>query len=366
MIDNVTILPPELSKLTIGPDASVKDALKRLSHGGEKFLAVVGEDIDLMGVLTDGNLRRHIISTGGLEGTVADCFNAEPLVFRETFTVAKARRLMISNKIEAIPVVNSQGRLIDVCLWSTIFAESEPSEEKLNPIDCPVVIMAGGKGTRLDPFTRILPKPLVPIGNTPIIEIIMGRLALHGVDEFLVSVNHKAYVLKAYFHEKQPNGYKVDFLEEEIPLGTAGGLSVLAGKIPGSLIVTNCDIIIEHDYAEIIDFHDKSDADITIVGAIQHMVIPYGVCDIESGGRLKHIREKPEYDFLVNTGMYIVKGGVLDLIPRDEYFDFPDLITKVRDKDGQVCVFPVNERSWIDVGQWEEYRKVVAELDGKH
>lgn len=225
-------------------------------------------------------------------------------------------------------------------------------------LQIPVVIMAGGKGTRLDPFTRVLPKPLVPIGDKPVIEIIMDRFADYGITDFYVLVNHKEKMIKAFFEDFH-KAYNISYIKEDSFLGTAGALGYLEDKIDTSFIVSNCDIIIDTDYAKIYEFHQNSGYALTLVGSMRHHVVPYGVCTIANGGELKEIKEKPEYDFLANTGMYILNPEVLKFIPDNERFDMTDLIKRLEENHKSVGVYPVSGESWIDIGQWEEYKKAI-------
>jgi NDP-sugar pyrophosphorylase family protein len=220
------------------------------------------------------------------------------------------------------------------------------------------VIMAGGKGTRLDPFTRILPKPLIPIGDKSIIEIIIDKFLKYQINHFIVSVNEKSKIIKSYFEELNPP-YSISYIHEPKPLGTAGSLKYLDKKDCHSIIVTNCDIIIDADYADLVDSHLKDNNDITLVASMKQYKIPYGVCEIENGGALKTIIEKPEYNFLVNTGMYIIKTESLKLVPFEEYFHMTHLIEKVKAAGGKIGVYPISESSWIDTGEWEEYKNAL-------
>jgi len=207
--------------------------------------------------------------------------------------------------------------------------------------------MAGGKGTRLDPFTKVLPKPLIPIGERTIIDIIMDKFYQNGIKEFYISINHKSRMIKSYFEEANTK-FIIHYLEENQPLGTAGSLKLLEGKIEGSLLVSNCDIIIDTDYSEIIEFHEKKKYDMTIVGSFRHYVIPYGVCEISNGGSLKEIREKPEYDFLVNTGMYVLEPDVLVPIPVNKFYHITDLINEYLKRQEKVGVYPISEK-WYQI-----------------
>lgn len=221
--------------------------------------------------------------------------------------------------------------------------------------------MAGGKGTRLDPFTRILPKALIPVGEKPVIEIIMDEYARYGMKNFHISVNSKSKMIKAYFGD-QDSDYNISFIDEDKPLGTAGALRFLKDKFDNPFFVSNCDIIVRNNYYDILQFHKDGRYDLTVVGSMQHRTIPYGVCKFENGGLLKSIQEKPEYDFLVNTGMYLLNPHILRYIPENTYFDMTELINVLQKKAHKVGVYPVSEKSWVDIGQLTEYRTTIREL----
>jgi NDP-sugar pyrophosphorylase family protein len=202
---------------------------------------------------------------------------------------------------------------------------------------------------------------LIPIGDKPVIELIMDRFHEYGIKHFYVSLNHKARMIKSYFQEAQMP-YRIDCLQEDIPLGTAGGLRMLEKNSAKKFLVTNCDVIIHSDYSELVRFHEDHQYDLTLVVSCRHYVIPYGVCVIENGGQLKSLKEKPEYDLLVNTGMYVINRSLLKLIPKNKAFDITDLIAKAKERGRKVGAFPINGHEWIDVGQWDEYQKAVKML----
>jgi len=348
-----------MEKFLISKNTTVKQAMKKLGEVGEKELFVVDDGNRLMGAISNGDIRRWILSEGGLDENVEQICNKDPKYVFENYELENVKEMMLNSKIESVPVVRDGSIIQAILTWDDIFAGKVT--KKKERLTIPAVIMAGGKGTRLDPFTKILPKPLIPIGGKPIIEIIMDKLNEFGINEFYVTINHKAKMIKSYFEEVGTK-YKITYIEEEEPLGTAGGLKYLSNKLNGSILVTNCDIIIDSDYHELKTFHEANDFDLTMVVSWRHYVIPYGICEIESGGTLKHINEKPEYDLLVNTGMYMIKESILKLIPADEYFNITDLIDKAKSKGHKIGVFPINERSWIDIGQWDEYHKAVKVL----
>ena len=341
-----------VSQYLIQKDEPIKKAIKLLNEGGRKILFVVDIENRLYGSLTDGNIRRWIIKTGGIKGKVEDICNKNPIFFEKDYSVMEVKEILLTEKIESIPVIDKERKIVKILFWDDIF---KGEKEEFTQIYLPVVIMAGGKGTRLDPFTRILPKPLIPIDDKTIIEIIMDEYAKFGIEKFYITINHKAKIIKAYF-EEQESSYSIEFIEENSPLGTAGALKLLENKINTSFFVSNCDIIIKEDYAKIYDFHKENNFALTLVGSMQHHTIPYGVCEIENGGILKRINEKPEYDFLVNTGMYLLNPETLRFIPYNKFYDINDLIADLKENNCKVGVYPVSEKSWIDVGEWNKYK----------
>lgn len=219
--------------------------------------------------------------------------------------------------------------------------------------------MAGGLGTRLHPYTKILPKPLIPIGEIPIVEHIINRFYIYGCRDFFLVVNHKKNMIKAYFYELDKD-YKVSYADEEKPLGTGGGLSLLRGIINSTFILTNCDILIEEDYEKIYTFHKKEKNFITMVCSLKKIIIPYGVVEIGQNGEIKTMKEKPELSFLTNTGMYIVEPRVIDELEDNQPIGFPDIIEKYKQAGEKIGVYPIGENNWLDMGQldaMEEMRK---------
>ena len=206
-----------------------------------------------------------------------------------------------------------------------------------------------------------MPKPLVPIHEKPIIEHIIERFTDIGCSDFYLTVNYKSGILKAYFDELKPD-YEVHFVEEQGPLGTAGSLRLLEGSFDGPFFVTNCDIIIKADYVSLYKFHQDNGYDVTLVASAKEYVIPYGTCELNSDGHLSRINEKPKYDFLINTGLYVVNPDVLSLISENKVYHITRLIEDVKKEGKKVGVYPIDDNAWIDVGQWGEYKKALEYL----
>ncbi len=346
-----------LKDFFIPENCTIREAMKRMGKTGKKVLFVVDSKRKLLGTLTDGDIRRWVLKVNDLRKTIKNAYNSKPISIAPGYDLQNIRTMMLKDRVEGIPVLSEDGVVKEILFWDSVFGQ----EKKIfrGNLRIPVVIMAGGKGTRLDPFTKILPKPLIPIGEKTIIEMIMEKFAHCGIKSFYLSINHKAQIIKAFLKEVQLP-YQINLIEESKPLGTAGSLRMIKNRIKGSFFVSNCDIIIDTDYNEVEKYHKQNNNDITIVGSFRHFTIPYGICEIENGGQLLDINEKPEYDFLVNTGMYILKSRVLSYIPRNQFYNMTDLIIEVKARGGKVGVFPIDEKSWIDVGQMEEYRKVVS------
>ncbi len=347
----------------IHEDLTIKEALKQMDIAGEKILFVVDAKGTLLGSITDGDIRRWILKEGALLEKVTGVYNRKPRFLRKNSDASQAREVMIHEKLEALPVVDERGVLVNVLLWNEIFSgETKPKAATLR---VPVLVMAGGKGTRLDPFTKILPKPLIPIGDKPIVEIIMDQLFEFGCNDFYLTVNYKGKMIQAYFDNAECP-YNVKIVWEETFLGTAGSLKLVVPLIDAPhLFVSNCDILIRADYTDVHNFHVQNSNDITVIGSMRHVSVPFGVLEMKNGGHLDSIREKPEYDFLANTGMYLVRTTVANDIPANAKFDFTELIGKVKSRGGKVGVYPVSQDSWVDIGQWQEYQVAIKKLENK-
>ena len=350
-----------IGKYMIDISLSVRNAMKKLDESNRKILCVIKENKFLLGTLTDGDIRRWIINGNSLDDDLSNVYNQNPILLRPDYQIDEVKEKMLLNKIPAIPIVDDQKVILDLLFWDDIFDNKIFLEAK-GKLDIPVVIMAGGKGARLAPFTNILPKPLIPVGDKSILELIIAKYREYSIDQFYISIFHKGKMIKAYFDEINPE-YSISFLEEENPLGTAGVLSKLNNQLSSdSLFLTNCDTIINCNYQRMFEFHNENNYSITLVGCVINHKVPYGICEIESEGKLISLTEKPEYSYLVSTGMYLLNKTVLELIPENEFYNMTDLIEKVRNNGGDVGVFPISEKSWLDTGEWKEYKKTIDQL----
>lgn len=339
---------------------TIREAMERLEKTEEKIVFVVDAESRLIGSLTDGDIRRWILSDGDLKAQVFRICNPTPYVVAEGFRTEEVRAEMLNGNLGCVPVVNASREIVRLLFWKEIF-QGEVAIKPKRRLNLPVVIMAGGQGSRLAPFTSVLPKPLIPVGDRTVIEIIIDQFLPYGLDCFFLSLNYKSKILKSFFEELAPS-YSVAYLEEKEPRGTAGGLRPLYSPTAEHLIVTNCDVMIQADYAELVSFHTDNNYDLTLVASLKDYHIPYGVCELENGGTLSRITEKPQYSFLVNTGMYVVRRDRLGLIPEQTRCDMTDFIELIKKASGRIGVFPIGENAWVDTGEWTEYRKALESL----
>jgi len=221
----------------------------------------------------------------------------------------------------------------------------------------PLIIMAGGKGTRLKPFTDIFPKPLVPINNLPTVEHIINYFRGSGVKKIYLTLNYKKKLIKSYFEDNKI--YKLKYIEEKKILGTAGSLGLIKKWIKSDFFVCNCDTIVKINLRKFYEFHVNEKFDITIVAATKKHGFPYGSCQLDRKGKLKKIIEKPHTNHLVNIGLYIIKPKIINMIPVNKATNMDELLTKAKKENKKIGVFPVDDNSWIDVGEWSEYNKLI-------
>lgn len=342
----------QLNKIMMLPDTKLLDCLAIMDEAALQILLVVNDSGQLVGIVTDGDVRRHVLLNGlDPKSSVADIMNPNARSLPINTSINDAKEVMIKYSIRHIPLVDGGGRVRDLIVWSDFFSSvAEVRAEK-------VVIMAGGKGTRLDPFTRILPKPMIPLGDKPIIEVIMDKFHKQGFSNFILSLGYKAEIIKMYFSEAESREYNVEFICESQPLGTAGALSLMKDRLPETFLVTNCDVIFEPSFKDVLTHHRDQGNDLTLLGTVKEFAIPYGVLKTD-GQDLLEIEEKPNIHYLVNTGLYVVEPRVLDLIGPDEFIHIPELLYRIKEKGGKVGVYP-HHGNWFDVGQWEDYRNAL-------
>ncbi len=343
-----------VSDYCVAPELTIKEALSQLDGVPCKVLFVV-KDGKLQGSLTDGDVRRFLLAGGNLQDCLMKATNHHP---RCADSRAAADQLLSTSKLPAVPVVKEENVLVSIRFRGHL------QDQSATGIDLPVVIMAGGKGTRLEPYTKILPKPLIPVGDMPILEHIMHEFRTYGCHRFHLIVNHKKQLIKAYFAENDA-GVQPIYYDETEPLGTGGGLYMLKGKIRETFFLSNCDILIKTDYEQILHFHRENRNAITMICANKTVTIPYGVVETGEDNTILEMKEKPHFSFLTNTGFYVVEPDVLEDIEDNVPIGFPDIIERERQKGRKTAVFSVADSEWMDMGQLTTLEEMRERLYGK-
>ena len=334
---------------------TVAEVMRLIDANTYGIVFVTDEQKRLLGCITDGDIRRFLLAGGSLDAQATKAANLNPKVAHseeEAFALYHKRNYIV------IPIVD-EGRVI-----VGLYAGDGDEIRNRCALNVPVVINAGGKGTRLDPFTRVLPKPLIPVGELPIIEHIMKEYQSYSCNDFHIIVNYKKNLMKAYFSDND-NNYNITWYDEETPLGTGGGLSLLRGKLESTFFFANCDALLTANYESMLAFHKENGNVITMVCAYKNIQIPYGVVDMGVNGSIEAMREKPVMSFLTNTGIYIVEPEVIDDIEDGVAIGFPDIVERERQKGRKVAVFPVSENDWMDMGQHAELEKMRKKLYGE-
>jgi dTDP-glucose pyrophosphorylase len=347
------------NKDIISSEIKLLDALKLMDDLRRKLLFILADDKRFVGVLSLGDIQRAIINKKPFETPVSQIMRKIITVAYVTDSFESIKKTMIEKRTEAMPIIDENGYLKKIIYWEDILEEHILSPKE--PLNLPVVIMAGGKGTRLKPLTNVIPKPLIPIGDKTIVEEIMDRFIAYGCDKFFMSVNYRSEMLKYYLETQTDKKYDVFLFQEDKPLGTAGSLNLLKGKINTTFFVSNCDILVDDDYSEILKYHRQNKNELTIVAALKSYRIPYGTIETKADGLISRITEKPEVTFNINTGLYILEPHLIDEIPENEFFHITGLIEELIKNNRRVGVFPVSENSWTDIGEWKEYLKLINE-----
>ena len=345
----------EMQKFIGKASLTVSEAMQKIDSNNCGVIFLIDNDGKLIGSLSDGDIRRFLLSGGKMSEFASLAINRSP---KTANSIEAARKIYHVKYVAAVPIVDEYGNITD------IYAAGSDKEKPKNSIQFPVVINAGGKGTRLDPFTRVLPKPLIPVGDLPIIEHIMKEYQSYNCDEFHIIVNYKKELMKAYFADND-NHYNITWYDEEEPLGTGGGLTLLRGKFDSTFFFANCDALLTANYESMVKFHKENGNVITMVCAYKNINIPYGVVEMGVNGTIEQMKEKPLMSFLTNTGIYIVEPEVIDDMENGVAIGFPDIVELERQKGKRVAVFPVSENDWMDMGQLSELEKMRVKLYGE-
>lgn len=342
-------------KVLIKPKASISKAIQIIDVSSLQIALVVDEELHLLGTVTDGDIRRAILKGISLEKEVACVMNQKPFTVGQLHSQEETLEIMRKNQFRHIPIIDDNKKLVGL---ETLDDLLQPSE-KLNW----VVLMAGGLGQRMAPMTDNCPKPLLAIGNKPVLETIIGNFSNYGFRRFYISLNYKAEMIRDYFGDGKKWGVEILYLIEDKKLGTAGALSLLPSNPPGPLFIMNSDVLTKVNFEHLLDFHIDNKASGTMCVKEYDFQVPYGVININKEDRIIGIDEKPVQKLFVNAGIYVLESNILNEIPSDQYFDMPSLFENLISKKQNTIAFPIREY-WLDIGKLDDFEKAKGEYTG--
>lgn len=335
-----------MASVLVRTNTSVKECMAVIGEGRIRMAVVVDESNALLGVVTDGDIRRGLLEGLSLDEDVSKVMNAKPVTIQGDESKAAITKIFKTKKILALPVVSQEGVVKKIITLEDILGEAER--------DNPVFILAGGSGKRLKPLTDDCPKPMLKVGPKPILENIIESFAEEGFHNFYISLCYKPELITKYFGDGSKWGVNIAYIYEDEPLGTAGSLSLLPDIHPNPVIVVNGDILTKLNVSHLLDFHHQHGSMITSCVRDYTVQIPYGMVNVEQD-IISSIEEKPQYNFFVNAGIYVIEKQVIKSIPKDTRIDMPDIIEQYIDKK-EVAAFPVYEY-WTDIGQIHDLEK---------
>ncbi|MGE5503034.1 MAG: nucleotidyltransferase family protein [Actinomycetota bacterium] len=326
--------------------ATMVEVIKHVDANEAKIALVVDENNRLLGTVTDGDIRRALLREVRFDASVTEVMNTSPKAMRLGESREAVKAMMAAQWLRYIPIVDDSGRVVGLDAIEEMLADGAPRDNW-------VVIMAGGLGTRLRPLTDKLPKPLLKIGDKPLLQIIIETLISQNFRHFFISVNYKADMIKREFGDGRSMGVEIRYLEEEEPLGTAGALSLLPGKPEQPVLVMNGDLLTKVSFGDLLDYHSDQRAAATLCVREYGLQVPYGVIGLD-GQMVVSIDEKPVQRLFVNAGIYVLSPEVLDSLKNGQTLDMPDVFNKLIDAGQNVAAFPIRE-FWLDIGQPNDY-----------
>lgn len=339
-------------RVRVAVSASVLEVIQIIDSGALQVAVVVDEHGRLLGTVTDGDIRRGLLQGVALEDGVDRIMNDRPTTAQVSDTREAMLAIMKLKRLHHIPVLDAERCVVDIVTIDTILQS--------NHRDNWVLIMAGGLGTRLRPLTDDIPKPLLKVGNRPLLETIISNFIEHGFHRFYLSVNYKAAMIQDYFGDGSRWGITLRYIHEEQRLGTAGALGLLGERLTQPLLVMNGDLLTKVNFQQLLDFHVESHALATMCVREYNYQIPYGVVSVDQH-RLLGIQEKPLQSCLVSAGIYVLEPDVLDLVPRNTFFDMPNLFQKLLDLGVDTAAFPIREY-WLDIGHHDDFQRANGEF----
>ena len=341
-------------KILLSPTTTIRQALEIIDSGSMKIALVASENQKLLGTLTDGDIRRAILSGRGLDDLIEPIYCRMPTTCGINDSKEKILQLAVAHKLYQIPVVDVEGRIVGIAEVDELL---KPGQHKNK-----VILMAGGLGTRLSPLTDTTPKPMLHVGNKPILETIIENFSKYGYTDIILSVSYKSHVIEEYFGDGNQFGVEISYVHESKRMGTAGALSLMRENLTEPFFVMNADLLTNVNFQYMQDYHLSHDAVATMAVREYDFQVPYGVVNVQDG-KISSIEEKPTHKFFVSAGIYMLSPEILVSIPDDEFFDMPTLFQKLIAEKRNAVSFPIREY-WLDIGKMSDYERANNEYGG--
>ncbi len=348
-----------LKLFLVNIENSIKESMIKIKKNGTRTLLVVKKNNFLLGTISEGDIHAALIQNSSLDSNIKKIFNKNPKkVILGNYNLNKVSKIFLDKQIGIIPVVDSNNIVKKIISWNDIFG-SKKNYTELKKIE--VVVMAGGKGERLKPYTSVLPKPLIPINNKPMLEHIISNFKFFNIQNFHLVLNHQAKLIKSYFNNYDQN-IKINYTVEPKPLGTVGGIRFVKKIKSNNFLLSNCDTLFKIDYLKFYNYHENSQNYLTLaVSNVQHE-FSYGSCKVQKK-QLISIKEKPKLNFIANAGLYAMKRDIINLIPKNKKFDLTDLINKCLKLKKKIGVYEIPNNSWTDLGKLSDFNKAFKNLN---
>jgi dTDP-glucose pyrophosphorylase len=351
-----------MSQPTLTADATLRDAVAVIERTRRLIAAVVGADGSLLGILSDGDIRRALLDGKELDAPAANAMTRSPITASTALREDELVELMLSRGTAAVPVVDDGGRFVRVVQLLDYDTRSPEVVGEARGYAA-AVIMAGGEGRRLRPLTADRPKPMIDIGGVPLIERLVRAMVKSGLRRIFISTNYLGHVIEDHFGDGSEFGAEIAYLREREKLGTAGALTLLPERPNGPILVVNGDVLTTSDFGKLLDYHKETQAFVTVGAVIYRVQIPFGVLRL-NGDRAVGVEEKPSQSFLCNAGIYVLRPDTLDLLPTRGLVDMPDVISRAIAAGSRVSVFPIHEY-WTDIGSPSDLQNALAEFQSE-
>ncbi len=346
----MSICSKNWQKAIMPENSFMENVIQNLNECGIKIVLIVDKKNKFIGTISDGDIRRGLLKGLDIKSSIHKIINRNALVSPSTMSREMVLQLMLVNKIQQIPIVNEQQEVVGLHLWDEM--TTQPIKENI------VVIMAGGLGTRLMPHTENCPKPMVKIAGVPMLEHIIRKIRKEGFDQIILAIHHLGDVIEEYFGNGELFDVNINYLREDLPLGTAGALSLINFDIQSPMLVTNGDVITDISYREILEFHSRCQAAATMAVKVHEWQHPFGVVHTD-GVRIIGLEEKPISRSLINAGVYVLSPRVLPYLSYNDHCDMPVLFERLRAKEENIVAYPMHE-PWLDVGRPDDLQKILS------